>query len=368
MRSATRIVGGVDVQPGDGAWAGIVSIRNVLTEEWTRHICGGTLIRPKWVLTAAHCFLDRKMWAVVAGATRIGEMGPHVQVRRIKKVHIHELYDAYVLYDIAVVELQQPMECTPSIQLACLPGPTVRVSRQHCYIAGWGDTYAKRQAWYTGQRQVGLPDSRGQNQGWAVEGLPLEGWDEPPPQSQTPVTQHSSASPEAEPSPREGLHPQTGQGNCQGAAGTSFLSLLTAVGPQPVVLKQSGALLIDTQLCNSSDWYGGRIQDYNLCGGYPEGGMSTCQGDSGGPLICQDSKENFFWEVGLTSWALGCARPKNPSVFISTQYFYNWIMGKIGHSSGAAPTPAPCPFPRKKLLQFFDLLQELLKFLKAKPA
>ncbi|KAJ7399928.1 Acrosin [Pitangus sulphuratus] len=195
MRSTTRIVGGVDVQPGIGAWAGIVSIRNLLSEEWTTHVCGGTLIRPKWVLTAAHCFLNRttplSKWAVVAGATRIGEMGPHVQVRRIKKVHIHELYDGHILYDIAVVELKQPMGCTPSIQLACLPGPTVRVSSQHCYIAGWGDTYAK--------------------------------------------------------------------------------------SPNPIVLKQSGALLIDTQLCNSSDWYGGRIQDYNLCAGYPEGGMSTCQ-------------------------------------------------------------------------------------------
>ncbi|XP_050184830.1 acrosin-like [Myiozetetes cayanensis] len=288
MRSTTRIVGGIDVQPGIGAWAGIVSIRNLLTEEWTRHVCGGTLIRPKWVLSAAHCFVNRTTpllkWAVVAGATKIGEMGPHVQVRRIKKVYIHELYDGYMHYDIAVIELKQPMECTPSIQLACLPGPTVRVLSQNCYIAGWGDTYAK------------------------------------------------------------------------------------TLGPNPVVLKQSGALLIDTRLCNSSDWYGGRIKDYNLCAGYPEGGMSTCQGDSGGPLICQDSKEDFFWEVGLTSWAIGCARPKNPSVFISTQYFYNWIMKKIGHSSGAAPIPVPCPFPRKKLLQFFDLLKELLKFLKAKPA
>ncbi|NXM01215.1 ACRO protein, partial [Tyrannus savana] len=245
-----RIVGGVDVQPETGAWAGIVSIRNLLSEQWTRHVCGGTLIRPKWVLSAAHCFVNRTTpfseWAVVAGATMIGEMGPHVQVRRIKKVIIHELYDGYKLYDIAVVELKQPMECNPSTQLACLPGPTVRVSSQHCYIAGWGDTYAK------------------------------------------------------------------------------------TLGPNPVVLKQTSVLLIDTQLCNSSDWYGGRIQDYNLCAGYPEGGRSTCQGDSGGPLICKDSKEDFFWEVGLTSWAFGCARPKNPSVFISTQYFYNWIMEKIG--------------------------------------
>ncbi|NXK42337.1 ACRO protein, partial [Piprites chloris] len=151
------------------------------------------------------------------------------QVRRIKQVYLHELYDGYILYDIALVELDKPIVCTPSVQLACLPTPTVAVSPVHCYVAGWGDTYAKR-----------------------------------------------------------------------------------------IPLKQSGALLIDTQVCNSSDWYGGKIQDYNLCAGYPEGGRSTCQ------------VRSVLQVIQPRHWAYGCARAKNPSVFVSTQYFYNWIMEKMG--------------------------------------
>ncbi|NWU16549.1 ACRO protein, partial [Cephalopterus ornatus] len=166
------------------------------------------------------------------------------QVRRIKQVRMHKLYDGSMAYDIAVVELEQPIVCNPSIQLACLPGPTVKVSALHCYIAGWGDTYAK----------------------------------------------------------------------------TS----------EDLILKQTEVLPIDTQLCNSSDWNAGIVYEYNLCAGYPEGGKSTCHGDSGGPLICKDTKADVFWEVGLTSGAIGCARPKKPSIFISTQYFYNWITEQIG--------------------------------------
>ncbi|XP_039236864.1 acrosin-like [Pipra filicauda] len=285
--STTRIVGGVNVPPGKGAWAGIVSIQSLRTKKFFRHNCGGTIIRPQWVLSAAHCFINRtnplSKWGVLAGLTTTADSGPEVQIRRIKQVKIHEQYDGLMRHDIALVELTKPFECNPSVQLACLPGPTVKVSALNCYVAGWGATEAKTVA-------------------------------------------------------------------------------------QASVLKEAKVLLIDTQLCNSTDWYGGRIQDDNVCAGQPEGGMNTCQGDSGGPLICKDSTADIFWEVGLTSWAVGCARPKKPTVFVSTQYYHSWIMKHIGQSS-AIPAPVQsCPFPRTKLLQFFDLLQELLKFLKAKPA
>ncbi|XP_027528685.1 acrosin-like [Neopelma chrysocephalum] len=288
--STTRIVGGVNVPPGTGAWAGIVSIQSIRTEKWSSHKCGGTIIRPKWVLSAAHCFINRtnplSEWAVLAGIIGTAEVGPHVQLRRIKQVQLQELYDGRgrLLHDIALLELEQPFECTPSIQLACLPGPTVTLSPLNCYVAGWGSTQAK------------------------------------------------------------------------------------TVASQGSILKEAKVLLIDTQLCNSSDWYGGLLLPGNLCAGYEKGGVSTCKGDSGGPLICKDGKADIFWEIGLTSYGIGCARAKKPTVFVSTQYYYNWIMKHIGQSP-ATPAPVqPCPFPHKKLQQFFDLLQELLKFVKAATA
>ncbi|NXB76301.1 ACRO protein, partial [Donacobius atricapilla] len=94
------------------------------------------------------------------------------------------------------------------------------------------------------------------------------------------------------------------------------------------ILQQAKVQVVDTQLCNSSEWLQGYVYDFHVCAG--QGGVGTCQGDSGGPLVCQDKRDGFFWQIGVTSWGVGCARPKRPAVSSSTQYYYNWIRTKMG--------------------------------------
>ncbi|XP_033018370.1 acrosin-like [Lacerta agilis] len=138
-----RVVGGSNVLPGTWPW--MVSFQ-VLTREGFSSFCGGSLISPRWVLSAAHCFQKPKEipWVRLSiGAISISNPGPNAQRRSIKRLVNHKLYkhDSYgkVHNDVSLVELNEPVNCTDYIQPACLPDDSVEVSLlSHCYVSGFG--------------------------------------------------------------------------------------------------------------------------------------------------------------------------------------------------------------------------------------
>lgn len=73
-----------------------------------------------------------------------------------------------------------------------------------------------------------------------------------------------------------------------------------------------------------------QFNDDVLCAGYLSGGRDTCQGDSGGPLMFfqphhSSRKAQTFYQIGIVSYGIGCAREQIPSVYTRVTSFMDWI-------------------------------------------
>ncbi|XP_058720319.1 acrosin-like, partial [Poecile atricapillus] len=124
-----------------GAWPGIVSVQATL-ENGTWHMCSGVLIHPQWVLTVAQCFFrsgDPSIYEAVIGATDLAQPGREAELRRVLRILLHRSYVATTARNnIALLELDQPVECSDYIQLGCVPDSSLAVAElRTCFIAGW---------------------------------------------------------------------------------------------------------------------------------------------------------------------------------------------------------------------------------------
>ncbi|XP_045510208.1 chymotrypsin-1-like [Colias croceus] len=135
---ATRIIGGEDAE--EGAFPYQVSLRR--TPDLSEHQCGGTLIRPTFVLTAAHCTygLPANRVRVVVGTNTISSGGTMYTVTKIIN---HENYNRRtVLNDISLI---QTTEISFNSKVAPLPltnEPTPDGTRS--VLTGWGWTKPNR--------------------------------------------------------------------------------------------------------------------------------------------------------------------------------------------------------------------------------
>ncbi|XP_028835211.1 transmembrane protease serine 3 [Denticeps clupeoides] len=128
-RFRSRIVGGNVSQPGQFPWQASLNYMN-------QQVCGGSIITPHWIITAAHCvygFADPALWSVLVGLTLQPFNGAGTLA--VQKILHHPTYD------IALMKLTDPLTFNGLIEPICLPNFGEDFPDGHmCWISGWGAT------------------------------------------------------------------------------------------------------------------------------------------------------------------------------------------------------------------------------------
>ncbi|WP_122837436.1 S1 family peptidase [Pseudomonas viridiflava] len=142
---------------GEPAPSGQYPFFAALVEEDGEHICGGALIAPQWVLTAAHCLTnpEKKAHAVSIG---LEQYRPEVIEREriiVGNVFLHAGMERGQ-YDIALVKLTRSAESTEFLKLDSAQSPVPLDENTPVTLIGFGrmDDGAMADVLYQGQGRV----------------------------------------------------------------------------------------------------------------------------------------------------------------------------------------------------------------------
>ncbi|XP_028639825.1 granzyme A [Grammomys surdaster] len=134
-----RIIGGDTVVPHSRPYMVLLKLNS-------QSICCGALIAKDWVLTAAHCILEKKS-EVILGAHSI-KKEPEQQILSVKKAYPYPCYDNYTHEgDLQLLRLKKKATINRNVAILHLPknGDDVKPGTR-CQVAGWGKFHNKSPA------------------------------------------------------------------------------------------------------------------------------------------------------------------------------------------------------------------------------
>jgi len=142
-----RIVGGSEARPNSWPWQVEILVNG------TSHWCGGSLIHPQWIITAAHC-VD-KFYSPYPREIRLGEhhsktLEGYEEVVEADKSYMHPgfTHDRPTFisagdYDFALYHLKRPATFYSRVSPVCLPDEDSTIAEdvgRVCVVTGWGHT------------------------------------------------------------------------------------------------------------------------------------------------------------------------------------------------------------------------------------
>ena len=262
-----RIVGGENARDLNLTAPWYVFLSMKLATTTGQSTCGGTIISDKMILSAAHCFYNRRNEPEALIGLYFNRFD-HPQnpfetgvdfVTRISNVLLRDDYDPYTHgNDIALVRLHGDDRFSHTTYVASLPG-------------GVGSTSF-------------------------IANLPSSNFD---------ISSNS-------------IYRAYGQG------------VTAEDGWFPTELQTVALPYVGFESCNSEYTSAEAPVDYTtmFClGDLANGGIDSCQGDSGGPLMGHEDYgivgANTVY--GVVSWGIGCARPGFPGIYAKVSHYVSWI-------------------------------------------